>query len=425
MSARAGRQTEAGQPVQHELDRERGDRFEINHHPYRMRQSACFLESGSTDAAERLSCLTCHDPHRKVPEPERAAHYRQACQSCHQVDACGLRAMTESKDMLPLHMRGVDPGNCVGCHMPRRRTRDVIHVVMTDHKIQTLPGSAEPDTDLTAPREEFTPTLVDMDFYLPETAPEGDLGQVYQAYGVELIGGNTSSFEHLQRMVASTGTEAEEPRIQLTRAYLIRGLTSYAERTLEGLLEDDPDDTRSLTLQALAKSLRDPKAALTYLERARAVSPFEDPDLYYNLGVIYGHADRPDDALAALERTVELRPLHSAGWMQLGLLQERLGQLEDAERALRRSLATEPTASRARLALARVLMASDQRDEAIRQLRHGWRWGDDPEDLAQALEELGAELEEPVSKIKSTDGPARGTDRRDNRPAQRPGAGSH
>src|ERR1051325_7860711 len=34
----------------------RPERFEINHHPYRLEQSRCFRESGT------LSCLTCHDP---------------------------------------------------------------------------------------------------------------------------------------------------------------------------------------------------------------------------------------------------------------------------------------------------------------------------------------------------------------------------
>src|SRR5687767_14264130 len=56
----------------------RGERFEINHHPYRLEQSRCFTESEGA-----LSCLTCHDPHRKVSHADRPAHYRKACMSCH------------------------------------------------------------------------------------------------------------------------------------------------------------------------------------------------------------------------------------------------------------------------------------------------------------------------------------------------------
>jgi Tetratricopeptide repeat len=108
----------------------RSERFEINHHPYRLRQSRCFLES-----AGRLSCLTCHDPHRRVPEPQRVDHYRAACLSCHAEEACsrpehGTAAATGAAD-------------CAGCHMPKRRTQDVVHVVMTDHRITRRPGGPE------------------------------------------------------------------------------------------------------------------------------------------------------------------------------------------------------------------------------------------------------------------------------------------
>src|SRR5207245_2102968 len=39
------------------------DRFEIAHQAYRLRQARCFKESGG-----RLTCLTCHDPHRGPEE---------------------------------------------------------------------------------------------------------------------------------------------------------------------------------------------------------------------------------------------------------------------------------------------------------------------------------------------------------------------
>lgn len=412
-----------------ELATERSDRFEINHHPYRMRQSTCFLESGvDADgveaAAERLSCLTCHDPHRKVPKPQRAEHYRQACQSCHEVDACGLEEMTAAGqgDKLPRHMRGVDPGNCVGCHMPRRRTRDVIHVVMTDHKIQKLPGADDPEAqdleaDLTAPREEFTPTLMDMDFYLPAEAPDGVLGEVYKAFGVELIGGNEASFRHLglslaalesgaeDLEVAVPGEDAVEPRLQLARGHLRRLQTEPAMAVLQQVLRDDPDNVRALTWMGLAHASTDLDAALGYLESARERAQFDDPDLLYNLGVITARAGRPDDALAALETCVELRPLHANAWMQLGLIQEDSGDLTAAEASLRRSLSIEPRAHRPRLDLARVLLAAGQRDEAVRELRHGLRWSETPEVMAQALRELGVAVDAPAEGIKSTDGP--------------------
>ena len=46
------------------------ERFEINHHAYRLRQSRCFLESGGG-----VGCLNCHDPHRVVPRREEGASW--------------------------------------------------------------------------------------------------------------------------------------------------------------------------------------------------------------------------------------------------------------------------------------------------------------------------------------------------------------
>ncbi|MGH9362739.1 MAG: cytochrome c3 family protein, partial [Thermoanaerobaculia bacterium] len=125
-----------------EEDRRPEDRFEINHHPYRLRQSRCWTAS----PAGALSCLTCHDPHAKVPEPERAAHYRAACLTCHAEDACtGTAAHGGAVQM--------ETADCVSCHMPQRRTQDVVRVVMTDHRITRRAGGPE----LLAPLAERDP----------------------------------------------------------------------------------------------------------------------------------------------------------------------------------------------------------------------------------------------------------------------------
>ena len=49
-----------------------------------LRQSACYQRS------ERMTCLTCHDPHAREKPKDPAAFYRQKCLSCHGVAACGL-----------------------------------------------------------------------------------------------------------------------------------------------------------------------------------------------------------------------------------------------------------------------------------------------------------------------------------------------
>ena len=112
-----------------DLAKGQGDRFEIAHAPYRLRMSACFRSS-------QMTCLTCHDPHQPYRTSTSTAHYLAVCQGCHQA--------VVHRTKLPA---GTD---CISCHMPKRRTDDVVHVVMTDHYIQKL----KPNRDLLAPMPE-------------------------------------------------------------------------------------------------------------------------------------------------------------------------------------------------------------------------------------------------------------------------------
>src|SRR5262245_3581122 len=91
------------------------DKFEIVNAVYRLRKSRCFGKSG-------ITCFNSHKPHEPAGGPDAAARYRRACQGCH-----------AKGDNPPTHMT---TGNCLECHMPKRRTEDVVHVVMTDHYIQ-------------------------------------------------------------------------------------------------------------------------------------------------------------------------------------------------------------------------------------------------------------------------------------------------
>lgn len=144
--------------------RERGvpepERFEINHHGYRMLKSACYRESGG-----ELGCISCHDPHAK---PDTVTFRRQVagvCRDCHGEVA---------------HDSAAPVADCVSCHMPARRTRDVIHVTMTDHWIARGPFDA---AALVAPIQAETRQISDvrvLDFGSP---PGGLDAQAYTALG--------------------------------------------------------------------------------------------------------------------------------------------------------------------------------------------------------------------------------------------------
>ena len=167
----------AGEPLDafelafdHARGTQHDDKFEIvGSSAYRLRQSRCFLES-----KDALTCETCHDPHR-VPRAEEAArHYEAVCRQCH---AAPFDALV-SKGMHPAST------DCVACHMPRRRTEDVVHVVMTDHLIQRRPPSGDLMAELAerhpTEAEEYRGEVVP---YYPATLPPSRSGRALPGSG--------------------------------------------------------------------------------------------------------------------------------------------------------------------------------------------------------------------------------------------------
>lgn len=100
----------------------------ITGHVEQMYASRCFQASGG-----KLGCISCHDPHVKPSEPERAAFFRGRCMECHTQDSCtapdATRMATEPAD------------NCTVCHMPAIPT-EVRHAAITDHRVPRVPGQS-------------------------------------------------------------------------------------------------------------------------------------------------------------------------------------------------------------------------------------------------------------------------------------------
>lgn len=309
----------------------RSERFEINHHPYRLEQSRCFLESGG-----QLSCLTCHDPHRRVPEETKAAHYRAACESCHGKEACTR----------PEHAAGgADPADCASCHMPKRRTEDVVHVVMTDHKITRTPGGPA----LLAPRAESEPVLVDV--RLLPGAPGGALGEVYRAAAVARTAGGAEALAYLEKKLAEARPAEAEPWLDLAQAQLRAGRPAEAERTLTGLLERHPGHPQALEWLALAQAGQGKAdAAIAGLRQLLERFPGRI-EAEYNLGRLLAARGRSDEAATHLERALQARPNLAAGWHYLGEIRAAQGRPEEAAACWRRALEVDPGSIKSRRAL--------------------------------------------------------------------------
>jgi Flp pilus assembly protein TadD len=280
----------------------RADRFEINHHPYRLEQSRCFRESGG-----KLSCLSCHDPHQKT------ANVSPVCLQCH---ASAHRA-TE---------------NCAGCHMPKRRTQDVVRVTMTDHRI----GIYRDFAALLAPREEREPKIANVELAEP----------LYRAVAGARAG-STAAAKQLEQLLAAKPSPDVEPYFDLAAAQLRQKRHAEVEKTARLILSRAPENSLALEWLGLARvnqGFRDEGVAL--LRKAAALDP-QRVEAQYNLGL---HTTG-DEAIQAFERAVAGRPNFVLAWYHLGNARAAAGERDAAVVAWRRALDIDPTFARAAAAL--------------------------------------------------------------------------
>ena len=280
----------------------RADRFEINHHPYRLEQSRCFRESEG-----KLSCLNCHDPHRKT------ANVSPVCMQCH------AKAHRASE-------------NCVSCHMPKRRTQDVVRVVMTDHRIGIYRDLAV----LLAPREEREPAIADIVLDDP----------LYRAVAA-VRAGSTPAARQLEKLLAAKPSPDIEPYFDLAAAQLRQKHYAEVEKTARLILARAPEHPLALEWLGLARvnqGFRDEGVAL--LRKAAALDP-QRVETQYNLG-LYAAGD---EAIQAFERAIAGRPNFVLAWFHLGQARAAAGQRDAAIVAYDRALSIDPKFVRASNAL--------------------------------------------------------------------------
>lgn len=312
-------------PVLDVADRDlaRGERFEINHHPYRLEQSKCFTASEGA-----LSCLTCHNPHRKVTAEERASHYRAACMTCH---------------AKPHH----ETSDCTTCHMPERRTQDVIHAVMTDHFIGRTSGGAK----LLAPLAERDADPVRVEFLYAEGAPGGAAGELLRVSALLRArgGADAQTVKRLEELIAVVKPREIEPYLDLAMGQLRQRRYADLEKTSKAILERVPGEPRAL------ESLGVARAGQTGM-RAEAIRLHEEslrrdpsrPETHFNLGLFIAGDGRACDAIAHYQRALALRPNFAAAWRRLAEAQKKCGDTERARVSEERALAIEPSGVRRR-----------------------------------------------------------------------------
>ncbi len=349
------------------------ERFEINHHAYRLRQSPCYLASGT-----ELTCTTCHDPHAKVAPERRAAHFRASCLGCHAAEHCTvgppMPEAAAAQDAVPRD-------DCVACHMPQRRTEDVIQAVMTDHLIRRDPA---PASWLDPLEEVASVDVVGIEPLFPEREPQGAELALQRAM-LLVRNGVVEGRGELAQALDLLLPNSPEPWLDLANAHLAAGESDAALAVLADAARRFPERgvvARSLGA-ALAAAGRHAEARESF-ERAAQSLP-DDPDLLFERAaslVSSGARNGAGEAIDFYRRGLALRPNDERARHELGALYLTQGEPALAIEELDLAVRIDPR----RIESLRLLGDAHAQMGAWRRAHGSWRLA-----TAQTLDDLDLE----------------------------------
>jgi hypothetical protein len=205
-----------------------------------LSQSTCKRMSG-----DRMSCMSCHDPHYTPDASNRAAFFRAKCLACHNEPQFAKAHHPEEND-------------CTSCHMPRTGARNVLHVAWTDHRIRKLPEAFVAESQSTDGGELtaiFSPgtTLRDEAMANYQALLEGDRSRESLAWNQ--LNAQGSGLDNDAAALDAMGNMSAE-----------RGERGEAERAFRRVLELAPSDLTALsnlgTLLAKEGKLKEGEALL-------------------------------------------------------------------------------------------------------------------------------------------------------------------
>ncbi len=250
-----------------------------------LMHSACKKASG-----DRLTCITCHDPHYTPSAAERVSYYRSKCLMCH----TGVKMATEHFPKQP---------DCTACHMPTLKTTDISHNELTDHDIQARPMVNGPSPKLT--------DMPNTDVLVPvfgEQTGDRALGLAYaqladhgdRAAGEKALG--------LLKQAEHVGKNDEQVHTQLGFLDQMSGdYKSAGEEYAAALAEDRDDVTAMANLAVLDAAAGRADAAVSLLKRAIQDDPSQTA-AGLNLAFIECRLNRKSEALEVLRRLSVLNP---------------------------------------------------------------------------------------------------------------------
>ncbi len=220
----------------------------------------------------------------------------------------------------------------------------------------------------------------------------------------ELASIHAMAVEDLER--AAVYRELQVERFPEERAESLRQLgmiqLAMSESYYEDEMEEEGDHYHALAMSTLRDSLALEDNVLTRIMLANML--FDDDTLdeaedqlrqadalategsqkaliEFALGDIAKEREQFDQALQHFHQAVEFDPTYAEAWLNLGMCQQRSGQIADAEASFKRSIELDPNDFHAYSLLSTMYLESEQRSKAREILEQGLRVNQDSAEL--------------------------------------------
>jgi hypothetical protein len=246
-------------------------------------QSECKRKSG-----DRLTCITCHDPHSSPPAEQRVSYFRSRCLSCHGAPSFVSKHHPDQLD-------------CSGCHMPREKTGDVAHEQLTDHRIQRPP---------TLSLDQAAAGTGDLTVVGGGPAGDRELGLAYFQFAERGdVQAGHRAMQLLEQAERRSGEQAD-PDLHTALGFMeqLSGDRQAAMREYQGALRANPADSVAAgdlaILQARAGDLRSAVAGLQWVSEHDPADTTASRDL----AMIECTIGDPQAAITALRHLLEFSP---------------------------------------------------------------------------------------------------------------------
>jgi tetratricopeptide (TPR) repeat protein len=249
--------------------------------------------------------------------------------------------------------------------MPKRRTEDVVHVVMTDHLIQRYPPAGNALAEIPERRETSdTAYRGNVELYYLRSLPKPE-DELYVASAQVLESSNlTDGIQRLSAAIEKYHPEQHEFYLNLADALRNDGKLELARAQYEEALRRKPDALPLLQKLALCwSSLKQYAQATEVLKRAVEIAP-NDATAWVQLGLSYVDRGRKDDAVAAFQKAIALDPELPEAYNSLGGVWFETRDAARAEPVLREAIRLTPNYAEAQNNLGSLLSASGRFDEA-------------------------------------------------------------